>query len=73
MKLFRKKKKICNILKIKVSKSNIRHKINNNNQIELIELKNNNSTKRISINNKKSNIVSMVHTFQRKKKSIFRK
>ena len=67
---FQKKKKSCNILKIKGSKSNIRHKINNNNQIELIELKNNNSTKRISINNKKSNIVSMVHTFQRKKKSI---
>ena len=65
------KQKSYNILKIMDSKSNLRHKRNNNNQIELIKLKTNDSTKRISINNKNSNIVSLVHTFQRKKKNIF--
>ena len=66
---FQKKQNSCNLLKIKDSNSNIRHKRNNNKQIDLNELKINDSTKRISINNKNSNIVSMVHTFQRKKKN----
>ena len=66
---FYKKQKSCNTLKIRESKSNIRHKRNSNNQIEFIELRNNNSTKRLSINKKNNNIVNMVHTFQRKKQN----
>jgi len=64
---FQKKQKSCNTLKIMNNKSNIKHKRNNNNQIELIKLKKNDSIKKISINNKNSNIVNKVHTFQRKK------